>query len=149
MNIFRLPLLTWIVLNSIALYVLHVKNNFLWSFSGWMGILAILVALESFGWIAVSLYYFHCYNTSPNPTNKAKALITKGPFRLSRNPLYLAFTSMCISLALFTHSSYFLVSGLVFWLITDLYTIPLEERYLAEHFKEEWRQYSQQTRRWL
>lgn len=149
MNIFKLPLITWVVLNSIALYVLHVKNNFLWSFSGWTGILALLVALESFGWIVASLYYFHRYKTSPNPTIETTALITKGPFRLSRNPLYLAFTSMCLSLALFTHSPYFLVSGLVFWLITDLYTIPYEEQFLAEHFKEEWRHYSRQTRRWL
>ncbi|MBG5918031.1 methyltransferase family protein [Providencia stuartii] len=149
MSIFRLPFLNWLILNIIAFYALYAKNILAWSFSGWTGVLGILVALESFGWIAASLYYFYRFKTSPNPISPATALITEGPFRFSRNPLYLAFTSMCVSLALFTQSPYFLVSGLVFWLITDLYTIPQEEKCLAEHFKAEWQRYRQQTRRWL
>ncbi|EOG1931780.1 isoprenylcysteine carboxylmethyltransferase family protein [Providencia stuartii] len=149
MRIFRLPFLNWLIFNAIAFYYLDMKNSLSWNFSGWMGILAILVALESFGWIAASLYYFYRYKTSPNPIVQATALITEGPFKFSRNPLYLAFTSLCVSLALFTQSPYFLVSGLVFWLVTDLYTIPQEEKFLSARFQEEWQRYSQQTRRWL
>ncbi|EKT62402.1 methyltransferase family protein [Providencia burhodogranariea] len=149
MNIFRLSFLNWLILNGIAVSLLYANGLFSWSFSGWVGILAILVALESFGWIATSLFYFIRHKTSPNPMNQATFLITQGPFRLSRNPLYLAFTSMSISVALFTHSPYFLVSGLIYWLITDLYTIPQEEKFLSEHFGDEWASYSQQTRRWL
>ncbi|MCW2255066.1 protein-S-isoprenylcysteine O-methyltransferase Ste14 [Providencia alcalifaciens] len=149
MSIFRLPLLHWLIVNGIAAYLLHIKGLFSWSFSGWVGILAILVALESVSWIATSLFYFIRHKTSPNPMIQATSLITQGPFRLSRNPLYLAFTSMSVSFALFTHSPYFLVSGLVFWLITDLYTIPQEEKFLSKHFQDEWTRYSQQTRRWL
>ncbi|MEG7501661.1 isoprenylcysteine carboxylmethyltransferase family protein, partial [Providencia stuartii] len=37
----------------------------------------------------------------------------------------------------------------VFWLVTDLYTIPQEEKFLSARFQEEWQRYSQQTRRWL
>lgn len=149
MHIFRLPLLNWLVLNGLTAYYLHLKEGLYWAFSGWMGILGILVVLEAIGWIGASLYYFVQQKTSPNPTHQATSLITHGPYRLSRNPLYLAFTSLCLSLALFTHSPYFLISGLIFWLITDLYTIPQEEKFLSEKFKQEWRKYVQQTRRWL
>lgn len=149
MSIFKFPLLNWLILNGFAVYYLFLRDAFYWGFSGWMGILGILIALESLGWISASLYYFMRYKTSPNPATKAAYLITRGPFRLSRNPLYLAFTSMSLAFSFFTHSPYFLVSGLVFWLITDLYTIPQEEKYLSELFKDEWQQYSQHTRRWL
>ena len=149
MRIFKLPFVNWLVLNGFAAYYLHLKEGLYWSFSGWMGIIGILVALEAFGWIGASLYYFLQQKTSPNPLAPASSLITRGPYRLSRNPLYLAFTSMSLSLALFSHSPYFLVSGLVFWLITDLYTIPEEEKFLSAHFKDEWQSYAQQTRRWL
>lgn len=110
MSIFRLPFLNWLFLNGIAVYLLHIKGLFSWNISGWVGILAILVVLESVGWIATSLFYFIRYKTSPNPMIQATCLITQGPFRLSRNPLYLAFTSMSVSFALFTHSPYFLVN---------------------------------------
>lgn len=82
MRIFRLPFLNWLIFNAIAFYYLDTKNSLSWNFSGWMGILAILVALESFGWIAASLYYFYRYKTSPNPIVQATALITEGPFTL-------------------------------------------------------------------
>lgn len=149
MNIFRLPLLNWFVVNGVAAYFLFIQDNLYWHFSGWMGIFGILVMLESVGWIVAGMYYFHRHKTSPNPTAKASYLITSGPYRFSRNPLYLAFTSMCLALSLFAHSPYFLISGLVFWLITDLYTIPYEEKFLSERFSQEWQHYSQQTRRWL
>ncbi len=149
MNIFKLPLLNWLVANGIAVYFLSRQGLLDWTFSGWMGILGILVALESVSWVATSLYYFYKHKTSPNPTVKATHLVTNGPYRFSRNPMYLAFTSMSLALAFFSHSSYFLVAGLVFWLITDLYTIPQEERFLSASFKNEWGDYSKQTRRWL
>ncbi len=149
MSIFKLPLLNWFFVNAFAAYYLYSQDAFCWHFAGWMGILGILIILESLVWIGMSLYYFFQYKTSPNPTTQASHLITHGPYRFSRNPMYLAFTSMSLSFALFAQSPYFLVSGLVFWLITDLYTIPQEERFLAEHFKDEWDAYSKNTRRWL
>ncbi|EMD5260811.1 isoprenylcysteine carboxylmethyltransferase family protein, partial [Providencia stuartii] len=73
MSIFRLPFLNWLILNTIAFYALYAKNILAWSFSGWTGVLGILVALESFGWIAASLYYFYRFKTSPNPISPATA----------------------------------------------------------------------------
>ncbi|WP_369311461.1 isoprenylcysteine carboxylmethyltransferase family protein [Providencia rettgeri] len=149
MRILKYPLLNWLVANSLAVYFLFKHDAFIWQFSGWMGLLGILVALESVSWIAASLFYFYKHKTSPNPNVRATSLVTNGPYRLSRNPMYLAFTSMSLAFAFFTHSPYFLVSGLVFWLMTDLYTIPQEERFLAVTFSEEWERYRKQTRRWL
>ncbi|HGN1704779.1 TPA: isoprenylcysteine carboxylmethyltransferase family protein [Providencia rettgeri] len=149
MSMFKYPLLNWLIVNGIAAYYLFRQGTLDWQFSGWMGILGILVALESVSWVVISLYYFFKHRTSPNPMVKATYLVTDGPYRLSRNPMYLAFTSMSLALAFFTHSPYFLVAGLVFWLLTDLYTIPQEERFLAEAFSTEWEHYRKQTRRWL
>ncbi|EJD6537992.1 MULTISPECIES: methyltransferase family protein [Providencia] len=149
MKILKFPLLNWLIVNGVAVYFLFKQGALDWYFSGWLGVLGILVALESVSWVATSLFYFYKHKTSPNPSVRATHLITNGPYRLSRNPMYLAFTSMSLALALLTHSPYFLVSGLVFWLVTDLYTIPQEENFLAKSFKAEWDSYHKQTRRWL
>lgn len=149
MRILKYPLLNWLVANGVAVYFLFKHDALVWQFSGWMGILGILVTLESVSWVATSLFYFYKHKTSPNPSVQATHLVTNGPYRLSRNPMYLAFTSMSLALAFFSHSPYFLVSGLVFWLMTDLYTIPQEERFLSTAFSEEWERYRKQTRRWL
>ena len=149
MAVFRLPFLNWLIINAIAAAWLYAKDALVIQFSGWSGILAILIGLESLGWIGASLVYFRRHNTTPNPLGEATHLITGGPFRLSRNPVYLALTTACIGFALLTHSYCFLIGGLIFWLITDLFSIPQEEKFLAGKFKQEWTAYCQQTRRWL
>ncbi|WP_413491703.1 methyltransferase family protein [Morganella psychrotolerans] len=149
MAIFRLPFLNWLILNGLAAGWLYLKGGLIFQFSGWTGILALLTGLESLGWIGAALVYFRRHNTTVNPLGEATSLITGGPFRLSRNPVYLALTTACIGFALLTHSFYFLVAGLIFWLITDLFSIPQEEQFLAGRFKKQWTQYCQQTRRWL
>nr|WP_282553240.1 isoprenylcysteine carboxylmethyltransferase family protein [Providencia sneebia] len=149
MNILKFPFINWLVLNGIAAYFLYIKGALIFNYSSWLGIIAILVVLESFGWIGMSLVYFRRHKTSSNPMIQASTLITDGPFKFSRNPIYLALTSMSIGFALFTHSFYFLLAGFIFWLLTDLYTIPHEEKFLSGRFKEEWHRYSRQTRRWL
>ncbi|MDH0355542.1 isoprenylcysteine carboxylmethyltransferase family protein [Morganella sp. GD04133] len=116
MAVFRLSFLNWLIINGIAAVWLYAKDALVIQFSGWSGILAILIGLESLGWIGASLVYFRRHNTTPNPLGEATHLIT---------------------------------GGLIFWLITDLFSIPQEEKCLAATFKQEWTAYCQQTRRWL
>ena len=65
MAVFRLPFLNWLIINAIAAAWLYVKDALVIQFSGWSGILAILIGLESLGWIGASLVYFRRHNTKP------------------------------------------------------------------------------------
>ncbi len=76
MKILKFPLLNWLIANGVAVYFLFKQGALDWYFSGWLGVLGILVALESVSWVATSLFYFYKHKTSPNPSVRATHLIT-------------------------------------------------------------------------
>lgn len=86
-------------------------------------------------------------NTSPHlPT---LALATDGPYRRTRNPLYIAGLAVCVGVAC-------LVNGVAAFLVVVPAAIVLhrgvvlrEERYLEARFGEAYRAYRGRVRRWL
>lgn len=87
--------------------------------------------------------------TSPNPRKPSVALATHGPFRWSRNPIYVAMTGLYLGLTLLWNSWW------PCWLLLALLpamhwgVVRREERYLARQFGEAYRAYAARTRRWL
>lgn len=87
--------------------------------------------------------------TNVHPDRPATVLVTGGPFRFTRNPLYLATIGLYLGVAL-------LVDGLapVVILIPALVLLHRgivlrEERYLEARFGEPYRAYRSRVRRWL
>jgi protein-S-isoprenylcysteine O-methyltransferase Ste14 len=78
-----------------------------------------------------------------------KHLITTGPYRFSRNPLYPGgnvFIILGASLLLGTPSG--LAITIIHMPLVD-FMIRREERQLEQAFGDEWRQYKKRVRRWL
>lgn len=76
-------------------------------------------------------------------------LLTAGPYRFSRNPLYLGGNVFIFfGAALLFGSSAALLATAIHLLLVDRF-IQREERQLEEEFGEEWRRYRNQVRRWL
>jgi protein-S-isoprenylcysteine O-methyltransferase Ste14 len=78
-----------------------------------------------------------------------RALITSGPYRFSRNPLYLggnAFIFLGAALLLGSPTALFIT--LIHLPLVDLF-VRREEKQLATDFGDEWLRYRQQVRRWL
>ena len=92
---------------------------------------------------------FRSARTAIYPNQPAKQLVHSGPYRFSRNPMYVALTAMSIGVALLADNLWML-SLLPVTLIT-LYAcvIRREEKYLATAFEEEWAEYRRRVRRWL
>jgi len=79
----------------------------------------------------------------------ATAIVSSGPFRFSRNPLYLSLTMLYLGIAL---------AKLMLWpalvlpialIIMHTGVVSREERYLTEKFGDEYLQYKAKVRRWL
>ena len=88
-------------------------------------------------------------HTSPNPRQPATALVLSGPYRFTRNPMYIGLTLMYLGLALIFHLTWGLVLlPVVVWLIT-LWVIVPEEKYLEQKFGMEYISYKSKVRRWL
>lgn len=76
-------------------------------------------------------------------------LVTNGPFRISRNPIYLSGVMLSAGIAIFLGSVITFVFPLIFLLILDRAYIPAEEETLENIFGDEYRSYKMRVRRWL
>lgn len=81
--------------------------------------------------------------------DKPTALVTQGAYRLSRNPMYLAWTFLSSGLALLLNSLWMLAGLPLAFLYLHFIEIPREEALLAESFGEEYREYRRKVRRYL
>lgn len=96
-----------------------------------------------------SVLLFRRAETSVVPFRPAAALVTSGPYRLTRNPMYLGFVFLYLGLALWLGVLWALVLLPVAVAVVDRMVIAPEERYLERAFGEEYRRYRARVRRWL
>ncbi len=86
--------------------------------------------------------------TSPFPDQPSNALVTDGPFRFTRNPIYLAFTLITVGLAALRNTRWILVLLGPALAVLHKGVIEREERYLEQRFGEDYRRYRRRVRRW-
>jgi protein-S-isoprenylcysteine O-methyltransferase Ste14 len=87
--------------------------------------------------------------TTIRPDKPTAKLVTDGPFRFSRNPLYLALSLMYAGLALMANSIWALLLLFPVTLVMSRFVIRREEEYLARRFGEEYAHYQTNVRRWI
>ena len=111
-----------------------------------IGIAALALGLAVTLWAVMS---FRRARTSPLLTRPTMALVTSGPYRFSRNPIYLGYTLMYLGAAFWAGSAWpviLLPFGL--WVMYRA-VITREEAYLESRFGEDYRAYRRRVRRWL
>jgi protein-S-isoprenylcysteine O-methyltransferase Ste14 len=86
-----------------------------------------------------------------DPTRPAAAstLVTGGPFRFSRNPMYVGFTLMLLAWAAWLASPWVIAGPVLFALYLTRWQIVPEERALRARFGGAFAAYEAQVRRWL
>jgi protein-S-isoprenylcysteine O-methyltransferase Ste14 len=87
--------------------------------------------------------------TTLSPYESPLVLITTGPFRHSRNPVYLAMAVILFGSAVLMGTLSPFVFPVLFIVVIEVLFIPDEERRLDEIFGEEYRQYKREVRRWI
>src|SRR5215813_3789366 len=88
-------------------------------------------------------------HTPVDPLKPTTALVTEGPFRYSRNPIYVALTLLYVGVALLVNVWWILLLVVPVLLVIRYGVIAREEAYLTQKFGEAYRQYTTQVRRWL
>ena len=112
----------------------------------WVGGAILILAVALAVWARAQM---ERAGTNVNPRLPTTTLVTTGPFRFSRNPLYLALTLLYIGLALLTNALWVLVLLLPVWLVMHYGVVLREERYLEAKFGEAYRLYRSRVRRYL
>jgi protein-S-isoprenylcysteine O-methyltransferase Ste14 len=83
-----------------------------------------------------------------NPYQPTTAIVTEGPYRFTRNPIYLSLAVLYAGLAVMANALWSLLLLAVMLIIHYAVILP-EERYLEQKFGEEYRSYKAKVRRWL
>ncbi len=107
------------------------------------------LCLVGFSVAVFALVAFHRADTRPEPWKPTTALVTSGPYRFTRNPMYLGFTLLYLGLALW-FGGYWTLMLLPPVLVVMIHgVIRREEAYLSRLFGTEYDDYRQRVRRWL
>jgi protein-S-isoprenylcysteine O-methyltransferase Ste14 len=97
----------------------------------------------------LSLNEFRATGTSVRGNERTTAIVRTGPYRFSRNPIYLAFVLLLLGLALSLNNLWLLVTLGAFASFISIVVIPREEQFLERNFQAEYSDYKASVRRWL
>ncbi|MCI0400838.1 MAG: isoprenylcysteine carboxylmethyltransferase family protein [Gammaproteobacteria bacterium] len=109
---------------------------------------AVIVGV-SFGFFFWAVYTMVTGGASIPTSTPTDALVMRGPFRFSRNPIYLSMVLLQLGVGIWTNSLWFIVLAAASAVLLWWGVIAREERYLARKFGAEYTSYRAKVRRWL
>jgi protein-S-isoprenylcysteine O-methyltransferase Ste14 len=113
----------------------------------WIGGVIVVGAILGLGWRSVRL--FRRSGQSENPWKPTTEIVDRGPFRFTRNPMYLQMLLVCVGFAVILSNGWILLlTPVAGWLLQRLAILP-EEAYLERKFGDTYLAYKRRVRRWL
>lgn len=142
----RVPPLGWLAAGLLAQKLLPGRRPSRTS----LGLAGMLVSgcLGLLAW-AVTAFRRHETTVDPLAPERASRLVSDGPFRVTRNPMYVAMAGVLVAHASARRSPAGFIPATGFVLLINKAQIEAEERAMAANFGPEWDQYVATTPRWL
>ncbi len=112
-------------------------------------------------WLGMALIVFGCWldleadgifkkrKTTVKPFEKSTVLVTDGPFRISRHPMYLGMVAIFLGIAVACGSLVSFAAPVLFAVLMQVFFIGHEERSLEQTFGQEYRAYKKRVRCWI
>jgi len=119
-----------------------------WLHYPWRYFGIIIIAL-GFSLSLGSGIFFRKLGTNPRPGSKANLIVTKGPFKFTRNPMYLGLITMLIGISILLGTFAPLVAIPIVFIILHTQFVLREEKWMEEWFGESYLEYKSKTPRWL
>jgi protein-S-isoprenylcysteine O-methyltransferase Ste14 len=113
------------------------------------GLLGAVFLLIGIGFSAAGFFTFKNSGTPVRPGADPTQLVLKGPYRITRNPMYLGLLLFSIGCLFLAKSLWFVVPPILFFLVINFRLIPFEEELLRNRFGSAYDAYRQQVRRWI
>jgi protein-S-isoprenylcysteine O-methyltransferase Ste14 len=114
--------------------------------AGWVGGLVFVLALALFGWAILTIIRAGSNVPTNMPTT---TVVESGPYRFTRNPIYLGMFLGLVGLAIGFDSLWLLGTLVPFALVIRYGVVAREEAYLERKFGDAYRHYCARVRRWL
>jgi len=112
-------------------------------------IVAILISLLSSGIAIWAIITFHKLNTTHSLKEPTSTIVRSGPYRFTRNPMYLALVVLLLATTILFQSVWLLLATIGLWLVLDRMIAVPEEKYLEAEFGDRFQDYKSQVGRWL
>lgn len=117
------------------------------------GTIALIAgAMIATGAIAFNVWAIHTlmlHYSSLSLHQSKRPLITDGPYRYSRNPIYLGYTLLMVAGGLMLGNGWLMIAAPIAALLTTLIAIRYEELHQLVRFGVDFERYCQRTRRWI
>ncbi len=110
------------------------------------GTVLVALGLANDVWCALTL---RRHKTTILPHQAVTALVTNGPYRFSRNPIYISELAMTLGCSLLLRSPAIMMATPLLLLALTKLAVEPEERHLRAKFGAEFERFCAQTPRWL
>ena len=139
----------WLLLAVIAMVSLdQVQGQAVWIRAPYSHVGWVLIGAG----LSVAFYVdliFKRKGTTILPFRQSSALVTTGPFRISRNPIYVGMAAALLGLSMMLGTAWPFGAVPVFVWVIDRYFIRREEAMLEAAFGADYREYKTRVRRWI
>lgn len=111
--------------------------------------LGVLLVLTGAGFTAPAVVNFRRSGTPIRPWETPTALVLDGPYKITRNPMYLGLALVYLGIAIAAQSLWAIIFLPVVLVIIQRAAIEKEEAFLAQRFGADYERYRKSVRRWL
>ncbi len=112
----------------------------------WLGYVLMLLGI---GLAGGAVSRFRQVHTTTHPDGSVMTIVTRGPYRFSRNPIYLGFVCLLVGFSFAFRTYWGLILSPLFIVLMNMLVIQHEEAYLERKFGETYTSYKSRVRRWL
>jgi protein-S-isoprenylcysteine O-methyltransferase Ste14 len=117
--------------------------------AGMLLVAGIALAIAAVAMVVSAIHTMHKAKTSIRLDRPAAHLVQKGPYSISRNPIYLGNTFLMIGVGLAAGMPWFIILAIVAAFLTQKLAIEREESHLDQRFGKKYRDYRKRVRRWI
>jgi protein-S-isoprenylcysteine O-methyltransferase Ste14 len=111
-----------------------------------VGCIVFAAAFALFGWCTITLVSRG--SGTPNPLDPPRFLVARGPYRLVRNPMYIAVLGMVVGEAVAFASNALVICVVATWLSLVAFVRWYEEPRLRRRFGNAYEEYCREVPRW-
>jgi len=111
------------------------------------GLIAVAIGLGLYTWCLV--FHYQSYRTAVRVGFSPPHLVVAGPYRVSRNPMYISGLFVWFGWVVFYGSPAVFMAFVLLWAVFSLRVIPHEERLLETLFGDDYLAYKRSVRRWI
>jgi protein-S-isoprenylcysteine O-methyltransferase Ste14 len=148
--IVKIPPPIWMFALLLAAYTM--QRSFAWAAIVYFSSLPLAVVLVFVGVFlaAWGRSTFAAAGTEIMPASASnKILVTDGPFRFTRNPMYLGVSVLTLGIAFYAGTLPFFAVPVLLFLLCNFVFIPFEEAKMQRQFHDQYTDYRRRVRRWI